>query len=130
MHQEKLDVARVVDNESLVAGGHHVPGLLVAAVADLVPSVFPPVLVCPVDTHRRHGDNALEASPDGIVDTLGLAPRRRHALEAVGLVAPEALGACGRQSSVSGWMCESWARTYASSRWGRASLRGPSRDIG
>lgn len=35
MHQEELDVLGVVDEEGLVAGGHHVAGLLVATVADL-----------------------------------------------------------------------------------------------
>lgn len=36
MHQEELDVLGVVNKEGLVAGGHHVAGLLVAAVADLI----------------------------------------------------------------------------------------------
>lgn len=36
VHQEQLDVLGVVDEEGLVAGGHHVAGLLVAAVADLI----------------------------------------------------------------------------------------------
>lgn len=35
MHQEELDILGVVDKESLVAGGHHVAGLLVGAVTDL-----------------------------------------------------------------------------------------------
>lgn len=35
MHQEEVDVLGVVDDEGLVAGGHHVTGLLVATVADL-----------------------------------------------------------------------------------------------
>jgi hypothetical protein len=35
VHQEELNVLGVVDEESLVAGGHHVTGLLVGAVADL-----------------------------------------------------------------------------------------------
>lgn len=35
MHQEELDILGVVDEEGLVARGHHVAGLLVAAVADL-----------------------------------------------------------------------------------------------
>lgn len=35
MHEEEVEVTDVVDEESLVAGGHHVAGLLVAAVADL-----------------------------------------------------------------------------------------------
>jgi len=39
VHQEELNVLGVVDEESLVAGGHHVTGLLVATVTDLS---FPP----------------------------------------------------------------------------------------
>lgn len=39
MHQEELDVLGVVDEESLVAGGHHVAGLLVGAITDLGPKV-------------------------------------------------------------------------------------------
>jgi hypothetical protein len=35
VHEEELEVAGVVDEEGLVAGGHHVAGLLVVAVADL-----------------------------------------------------------------------------------------------
>jgi hypothetical protein len=36
VHEQQLDVLGVVDEESLVAGGHHVLGLLVATVTDLV----------------------------------------------------------------------------------------------
>ena len=35
VHEEKVDVVRVLDEESLVAGGHQVARLLVGAVADL-----------------------------------------------------------------------------------------------
>ena len=35
VHEEEVEVTGVVDEESLVAGGHHVAGLLVAAVANL-----------------------------------------------------------------------------------------------
>lgn len=35
MHQEQLNVLGVVDEESLVAGGHHVAGLLVATITNL-----------------------------------------------------------------------------------------------
>lgn len=37
MHQEELDVLGVVDEEGLVAGGHHVAGLLVGSITDLGP---------------------------------------------------------------------------------------------
>lgn len=35
MHEEELDVTGVLDEEGLVAGGHHVLGLLVATISDL-----------------------------------------------------------------------------------------------
>lgn len=35
MHEEKIEVAGVIDEESLVAGGHHVTSLPVVAVTDL-----------------------------------------------------------------------------------------------
>ena len=37
VHEEELDIVRVVDKESLMARGHHVLGLLVATIADLNP---------------------------------------------------------------------------------------------
>lgn len=36
MHEKQLNVLGVLDEEGLVTRGHHVAGLLVAAVADLV----------------------------------------------------------------------------------------------
>lgn len=36
MHEEEVDVAGVVDKEGLVAGGHHVAGLLVGAKTNLL----------------------------------------------------------------------------------------------
>lgn len=38
VHEQKLNVLGVVDEESLVAGRHHMPGLLVATIADLFPT--------------------------------------------------------------------------------------------
>ena len=38
VHEKKLDIPRVVNEESLVAGGHHVARLLVVAVTDLYPN--------------------------------------------------------------------------------------------
>ncbi|KAL2277342.1 hypothetical protein FJTKL_00055 [Diaporthe vaccinii] len=35
VHQQELDILDVVDDEGLVAGGHHVTGLLVGAEANL-----------------------------------------------------------------------------------------------
>lgn len=37
VHEQKLNVLGVVDEESLVAGRHHMPGLLVATITDLFP---------------------------------------------------------------------------------------------
>jgi hypothetical protein len=121
VHEEEVEVTGVVDEERLVAGGHHVAGLLVATVADLqrdsrsanlsqtihpamlfLPREFPllshlvaTLLRCPcgVQTHLGHGSLASEASPDGIVDTLGLPPALTNALEAVTLVTLELRGA-------------------------------------
>lgn len=100
MHEEKLDIIGVLHKESLVARGHHVAGLLVATVADLAILISTrSFLTGRRSTYRGHGKVALEASADAVVDTLGLAPCRRDALEAVGLVAPETLGACCRRLS-------------------------------
>lgn len=77
MHEEKVELADVVDEESLVAGGHHVTGLLVGSVTDL-----------------GHDGLALEATAHGIVDTLGLSPAGVYAHEAVRLVALELRSAC------------------------------------
>lgn len=38
MHEEEVDVAGVVNEEGLVAGGHHVAGLLVGAETNLYAS--------------------------------------------------------------------------------------------
>ena len=77
VHEEKVNIGDVVDNESLVAGGHHVAGLLVGTVTDL-----------------GHDGLSLEATAHGIVNTLGLSPAGVYAHEAVRLVAGEARSAC------------------------------------
>lgn len=88
VHQEQLHVLGVVDEEGLVAGGHHVTGLLVATITDLsnIASYQHSLLYFPFHvvfkaceprkglTYGRHGNGALEASADAVVDTLGLAP--------------------------------------------------------
>jgi hypothetical protein len=76
VHEEELDVLGVVDEESLVAGGHHVAGLLVGTVTD-----------------GRHSHLSLEAATDSIVNSLRLAPRLTDTLETVRLVTVEAVGA-------------------------------------
>jgi len=76
VHKEKVELADVVDEESLVAGGHHVAGLLVGTVTDL-----------------GHDGLSLEATAHGIVNTLGLSPAGVYAHEAVRLVAGEARSA-------------------------------------
>jgi hypothetical protein len=35
VHKEELDISGIIDEESLVAGGHHVAGFLVGAKSDL-----------------------------------------------------------------------------------------------
>lgn len=57
VHEEEVEVLDVVDEEGLVARGHHEAGLLVGTVADL-----------------GHGDHAAEATADTTVNTLGLSP--------------------------------------------------------
>lgn len=84
VHEEKVELADVVDEESLVAGGHHVAGLLVGSVTDL-----------------GHDGLSLEATAHGIVNTLGLSPAGVYAHEAVRLVAGEARSAC-KSITVSG----------------------------
>jgi hypothetical protein len=88
VHEQKLNILGVVDEESLVAGGHHVTGLLVASITNLYQHISSAKTV-PVRsilfrqsadliglglTYGWHGDGALEASADAVVDTLGLAP--------------------------------------------------------
>lgn len=93
VHEEELDVLGVVDEESLVAGGHHVAGLLVGT-----------------ETDGGHGHLSLEAATDGIIDSLGLAPRGANAHKTVRLVTVEAVGTySGRSQSsdlefVSPWL--------------------------
>ena len=57
VHEEQVEVAGVVDEEGLVAGGHHVAGLLVAAVANLQ-SAISVSTACSVDSqippHSNH----------------------------------------------------------------------------
>ena len=91
VHEEEINVLGVVNEESLVAGGHHVLGLLVAAVTDLSNVLaFAHCHYIPNDstrydskfdvdqagswTYGGHGDVRLEASADTVVDTLRLAP--------------------------------------------------------
>ena len=86
MHEQKLDVLGVVDQESLVAGGHQMTGLLVAAVTNLKSvstDSYQQRDRCQdryqdqnrvIRTYLGHGQVALEAAADTVVDTLGLAP--------------------------------------------------------
>lgn len=70
VHEERLEVTLVVDQELLVSAREDVAGLLVAAVTDL-----------------GHRELALEAATDAVVDTLGLAPCLLDAVVTVRLVA-------------------------------------------
>lgn len=119
VHEEEVQVADVVDEESLVAGRHHVASLAVVTVTNLYsqhPSALipgfhlPAVLLYPPDalvppscshllstlpassTHLWHGSLTLETSADSVVDTLWLPPAWVHAHEAVTLVAVEPRG--------------------------------------
>jgi hypothetical protein len=76
VHQEKLNIANVADEESLVAGRSHEAGLSVGTIAN-----------------RGHSNGTAESSSDSAVDTLGLAPAGVHALEAIRLMPLEALRA-------------------------------------
>lgn len=104
VHEEEIQVAGVVDEESLVAGRHHVAGLDVATVADLCSQSLlalfslllplfsqgpmsrsfssmsqihfadPSFSIARSPTHLWHSGLALEASADTVVDSLGLSP--------------------------------------------------------
>jgi hypothetical protein len=107
VHEEKVELADVVDEESLVAGGHHVAGLLVGTVTDL-----------------GHDGLSLEATAHGIVNTLGLSPAGVYAHEAVRLVAGEARSACksitvsdGLPVSLLRLSCLSWRRSLELCVW-------------
>lgn len=76
VHQQQVDLSDVVDNELLEAVGEQVTGLLVRTVTNL-----------------GHGGLALEATPDPVIDTLGLPPCLLHTMVAIRLVALELGGA-------------------------------------
>jgi hypothetical protein len=85
VHEEELDVLGVVDEESLVAGGHHVAGLLVGSVTD-----------------GGHSHLALETTTNAVINSLGLAPRGADAHEPITLVTVEAVSAYCVQCQSSG----------------------------
>lgn len=110
VHEQKLNIVDVVDEEGLVAGGHHVAGLLVGTIANLqircVSTVFHLEArashrddFSSIDaiqggcTYGGHGNGASEASSNSGVDTLGPSPARADTLEAITLVTFEALRA-------------------------------------
>lgn len=110
VHEQKLNIVDVVDEEGLVAGGHHVAGLLVGTIANLqircVSTVFHLEArashrddCSSIDaiqggcTYGGHGNGASEASSNSGVDTLGPSPAGADTLEAVTLVTFEALRA-------------------------------------
>jgi len=57
VHEQEIHIVNVVDKERLVAGRHHMSGLLIRTVSNF-----------------RHGSLPLEPPPDAIIDTLGLPP--------------------------------------------------------
>lgn len=123
VHQEELNVVDVADDEGPVARGHHELGLLVGTVADLREALAPLPNRANLPsqarlsgksrqagarrdsirglTYRGHGQVALEPPSDARVDTLGLPPAGVDALEAVTLVASEALRAYCPSTSIS-----------------------------
>lgn len=100
MHKEELDVADVVDEESLVAGGHHVAGLLVGS-----------------ETDRGHNHLSLEASSHAVVDTLGLSPARVDTHEGVTLMSVEAVRPCKNAESVLQLTVYDSQSSYSSMQW-------------
>lgn len=61
MHQEELDILGVVDEEGLVAGGHHVAGLLVGAITDLGPIIDRSIIgISTVEKSRSGSGECLE----------------------------------------------------------------------
>lgn len=74
VHEQELNLVSVGDEESLVAGGHHVLGGLVGTVTNL-----------------GHSDGASESSSDTRVNTLGLSPGLTNSVEPVGLMSLESL---------------------------------------
>jgi hypothetical protein len=96
VHEEEVDISGVVDEESLVAGGHHVASLPVRSKANLnilsalildyaqnstvtskVTSYSPSEATqnwVANTTYRWHNHLTLESSSDTVVDTLGLSP--------------------------------------------------------
>lgn len=75
LEDEDLELSKVGDKESLVAGGHEVASLLVGTVTDL-----------------GHTDGTAETTAHSTVNTLGLAPGVSNALIAVRVVTLELLG--------------------------------------
>lgn len=75
VHQQKVELPNVADKELLEAVGKEMASLFVAAVADL-----------------GHSSLTLEATPDPVIDTLGLPPCLLHAVVAVRLMAFEFVG--------------------------------------
>jgi len=76
VHEQEVDLVGVVDEELAQPARHQVSGLLVASVTD-----------------GRHGQLALEAAADSVIDTLGLSPGLLDAMVAVRLVTLERLRA-------------------------------------
>ena len=115
VHKKEVEVSGIVDEERLVARGHHMAGFLVAAVSDLwseervvsmgeipIPKLLPSKSILSFEIHSRmtisyqnhthlwHRRLALEPSPHSVVDSLGFSPAWVHAHEPVGLMAVEA----------------------------------------
>ena len=120
VHQKKVNISGIMNDERFVAGRHQMPSFLVRTVSDLNHSDSTSlslhlqqrwwsekqarsVLACStsvtqplhsrVSTHRRHSSLALETSSDSVVNTLGLPPVCVNTFVGVALVTIEALRA-------------------------------------
>lgn len=85
VHEQKLELGKVVDEELLVAGGEEVTGLLVGTVTNL-----------------GHRNLALEPSSNPVVNTLGLPPALLDTVVPVRLVPLEVLCALLDNGDVGG----------------------------
>lgn len=74
VHEEEINVAGIVDEESLVARGHEMSCLPVRAVTDL-----------------GHGSLALEPPSHAVVNAFRLPPTRGHTFESIALMPQERL---------------------------------------
>jgi len=138
VHEEEINVAGVVNEESLVAGGHHVACLLVGSETNLTyhqrlswlcPKVimspelylpwYPSEAIIPLGslhpTYRWHNHLTLKSSTDAIIDTLWLSPWCVNTLIGVALMSVKALRAYNSKYQPS--FDRIWYRSYHLRSW-------------